>query len=193
MGWALGIHHAIGGLWAFSIPPTQRRSAPGIAAQPLHDATLGRALATLDAGGVTAFSRLRAATAVQRLGRTPTVAPRDRTSGPGEGRYHRHEAPADLHHVLRALRVEHHAGLPVRRTPRSGTTRAARALGPGVTEPLRQCQTSEGTTSLVADSALDRAARLPPRADTGTTWRTRVPATLTAAQTALAPALPEAL
>lgn len=45
----------------------------------------------------------------------------------------------------------------------------------------------------MADSALYRAEHRQPRADTGTTWITRVPATLTAAQTTWAQAIPEAM
>jgi transposase len=50
-----------------------------------------------------------------------------------------------------------------------------------------------GTTSLVADSALSREANLHKLAQLGSSWLTRVPATLTEARTALAQATPEAV
>lgn len=60
--------------------PTQRLIAPGTDAQHLHDDTLGRALDLLYAYGVTELHSLIAATAVQRLGLTPTFAHLDSTS-----------------------------------------------------------------------------------------------------------------
>jgi transposase len=52
----------------FHKKPTSRLLAPSIDAQPLNDDTLGRSLETLDDDGVTAFYRLVATTAAQRLG-----------------------------------------------------------------------------------------------------------------------------
>jgi transposase len=189
--------------------PTPRLIAPGIAAQHRHDATLGRALDTLDAAGVTALYRLMAAMAVQRVGLTPPCAPLESPSCHVDGRSNSHEEPdapvmhmtrgysreprPDLNHVRLALLVAHHAGMPVLMKPRSGHTREARDGGPVVTAPLRQLQTTSRTTYLVADRALYRAENLQPRADTGTTGLPRVPATLTAAQTTLAQAIPAAM
>ena len=68
-----------------------------------------------------------------------------------------------------------------------------RDCGPVVSEPVWPLQTTDGTTYLVADSALYSAEHLQRQADTGTTWMTRVPATLTAAPHALEQATPEAM
>jgi transposase len=64
----------------FQPKPTARLLAPAIQARHLNDATLGRALDTLDDAGVTALSSLLAATAAKRLGLPPTCAPLDSTS-----------------------------------------------------------------------------------------------------------------
>jgi len=138
--------------------PTQRLVAPGIDAQHLPDETLGRALDTLEAAGVVALSRLMAAMAVPRVGLTPTCAHLDRPSFPVEGRSNRHAEPdehvmhmtraysrdhrSDPNHVRLDLMVEHPAGIPVLMKPRSGHTREARDVGPVVTEPMRQLQTT---------------------------------------------------
>jgi hypothetical protein len=184
----------------FQHTPTPRLVAPGIDAPHLHDETRGRAWETRYAAGVTARYRLIAVTAAHRLGLTPTCAPLDRTSCPVDGRDNRSEEPdahvmpltrgdrrahrPDLHHVMLDVMVAHHAGSPVLMTPRSGHTHEARAVGPVVTDHMRPLQTTDGTTSLVADRALDRAANLQKLADTGVIGSTRVPATLTAAQQA---------
>ena len=189
--------------------PTQRLVAPGLEAQPLHDETLGRALDTLDATGVTALDRLMAVTAAQRLGLTPTFAPLDRTSFHVAGRDNSGEEPdapvmhstrgdrrdhrPDRNHVRLDVMVDHHAGIPVLMKPLSGHRSDTRDGGQVVTEHVRQLQTTDGTTSLVADSALDRAENLQKLADAGTTWMTRVPATLTEAQDVLEQVPPEAM
>jgi transposase len=189
--------------------PTQRLIAPGIEAQHLHEETLRRALDTLYAAGVTALYGRMAAMAVPRWGLTPTCAHRDRPSFHVDGRYNSHEEPdepvmhmtrgysrdhrPDLNHVLLDLMVEHHAGIPMLMKPLRGHTSDARDFGQVVTEHMRQLQPTSRTTYLVADSALYRAENLQPLADTGTTWITRVPATLTAAQTTLEQAIPDAM
>ena len=73
MGWALCTNHSIVPMFCQN-KPTPRLVAPGIDAQPLHDETLGRALDTLSAAGVTARYRLMAVMAAHRLGLTPTCA-----------------------------------------------------------------------------------------------------------------------
>jgi transposase len=193
----------------FQNKPTPRLVAPGIEAQHLHDDTLGRALDTLYAAGVTALCRLIAVTAAQRLGLTPTVAHLDSTSFHVDGRYHSGEEPdaqvmpitrgdsrehrPDLNHVRLDLMVEHHAGIPVLMKPLSGHTSDTRDFGQVVTEHVPQLQTTDGMTYLVADSALDSAENLQRLADAGTTWMTRVPATLIEAQHALEHATPDAM
>jgi transposase len=193
---------------SFQHTPTQRLVARGLEAQHLHDETLGRALDTLDAAGLTELSRLMAVTAAQRLGLTPTFAYLDRTSFPVDGRNNRGEKPdtqlmhvtrgdsrdqrPDLNHVRLDGMVEHDAGIPVLMKPLRGHTSDTRHVGQVVTELVRPLQTTARTTYLVADSALDRAENRQKLADTGTTWMTRVPATLTEAPHALEPATPKA-
>jgi transposase len=77
----------------FQNKPISRLIAPGIQASHLNDDTLGRALETLYAYGVTALYSLIAATAARRLGLTPTFTHRDTTSVHVDGRYNSHEAP----------------------------------------------------------------------------------------------------
>ena len=71
----------------FQHKPTSRLLAPAVAASHLHEATLGRALETLYAYGVTDRYRLMAATAARRVGLAPTVLHRDRTRVHGEWRF----------------------------------------------------------------------------------------------------------
>lgn len=190
----------------FQNTPTQRLIAPGIDAQHLHDDTLGRALDRLYADGVTELYRLLAATAAQRLGLAPTFAHLDRTSFHVDGRYNSAEEPEervihstrgssrdhrpDLNQVMLELIVEHQAALPLLMKPLSGHSHDGQAFGQLVSEHIQPLQTTYGTTSLVADSALDSAENLQTLAKTGRQWITRVPATITEAQDALAHADP---
>src|SRR6266542_2146159 len=192
----------------FQHKPTQRLIAPGVEAQHLHDDTLGRALDLLYDYGVTELSSLLAATA-PRLGLTPTFAHLDRTSFHVDGRYNSTEEPEaevmhitrgssrdhrpDLNHVMLTLIVEHQAGMPLLLHPLSGHSSDGQTFGQIVTEHIKQLQTTYGTTSLVADSALSSAETLQALAKTGSQWITRVPATITEAQDALAQADPETM
>ena len=154
----------------FQNKPTQRLIAPGVDAQHLHEDTRGRTLDTLYDYGVTALYRLIAATAAQRLGLAPTFAPLDSPSFPVDGRdnsaaepdaevihltrgYSRDHRP-DLHQVMLDLMVEHQAGIPLLMKPRSGKSSDVQDFGQVVAEPIKQLQTTYGTTDLVADSAL---------------------------------------
>jgi transposase len=190
----------------FQNKPTQRLIAPGIDAQHLHDDTLGRALDLLYDYGVTELYSLIAATAAQRLGLAPTFAHLDSTSFHVDGRYNSAEEPEarvihitrgssraqrpDLNQVMLELIVEHQAGIPLLMKPLSGKSHDGQAFGQIVSEHMQPLQTTYGTTSLVADSALSSAANLQTLAKTGRQWITRVPATLTEAQDALAHADP---
>jgi transposase len=193
----------------FQNKPTHRLMAPGIEAQHLNDDTRGRALDTLYDYGVTALYSLIAGTAAERLGLTPTFAHLDRTSFHVDGRDNSAEEPEarvihitrgysrdhrpDRNQVMLDLSVEHQAGIPLLMQPLSGHTSDARDFGHVVTPHLAQLQATYGTTYLVADSALDSAENLQKLAHTGSKWLTRVPATLTEAQEALAHAAPEAM
>jgi transposase len=193
----------------FQHKPTHRLIAPGIEAHHLNDDTLGRALDTLYDSGVTELYSLIAVTAAQRLGVTPRFAHLDSTSFHVDGRYNSAEEPEahvihitrgysrdhrpDLNQVMLDLIVEHQGGIPLLMKPLSGNTSDARDFGHLVTEHIAQLHTTYGTTYLVADSALYSEQNLHKLAQIGSSWITRVPATLTEAQTALAQATPEAM
>jgi transposase len=154
----------------FQHTPTQRLIAPGIDAQHLHDDTLGRTLDVLSDDGVTELYRLIAATAAQRLGLAPTFAHLDRTSFHVDGRYQSAEEPEaggmhitrgssrghrpDLNQVMLERIVEPQAGIPLLLKPLSGHSHDGQAFGQIGSEPMQPLQTTYGTTSLVADSAL---------------------------------------
>jgi transposase len=156
--------------------PTQRRSAPGIVAPHLPDDTLGRALDRVYDDGVTALSSLIAATAAQRLGLAPMLAHLDRTSCHGDGRDNRAEEPdaevshmtrgysrdhrPDRNHVMLALIGEPQAGVPLLMPSRRGHSRDTQTCGEIVTARMQPRHMTDGTTDLVADSALYRADHL---------------------------------
>jgi transposase len=147
-----------------------------------------------------------ATTAAQRLGLTPTFAHLASTSFHGDGRYNSAEEPdahvihmthgysrdhrPDLHQVMLDLLVAHQAGIPLLMQPLSGNTSETIDFGHVVSQQIQQLHTTYGTTYLVADSALDSEENLHKLADPGSKWITRVPATLTDAQAALAEADP---
>jgi transposase len=88
---------------------------------------------------------------------------------------------------------EQQAGMPLLMNPRSGHSRDAQDVGEAVRTHVHQWQTTDGMTSLVADSALSSAANRQTLAQTHIKWSTRVPATVHAAQTVRAQADPQAL
>jgi transposase len=91
------------------------------------------------------------------------------------------------------LIVEHQAGLPVLRQPLSGHPSAGKTFGHVVKASVTQVQTSYGTTSLVAASALYHEDNLQKLSETTVKWITRVPATLGEAQAGLAHAAPSTM
>jgi transposase len=91
------------------------------------------------------------------------------------------------------LLVAHQAGIPVLLKPLSGNGRDAREFGQIVQDEIAQWQTTYGTTSRVADRALSTADHLQTLAETQSKGITRVPATLRAAQAALAQADPQTM
>jgi transposase len=193
----------------FQHNPTSRLLASGIEARHLNDDTLGRALDTLYAYGVTELYSLIAATAARRLGLRSSFAHLDSTSFPVDGRYNSDEAPEaqvihitrgyrrdhrpDLNHVRLDLIVEHQAGIPVLMQPLSGHSSETRDVGQGGREHRAQLQTTYGTTDRVADSALYSHDNLQKLSETRLKWITRVPATVQEAQTAMAPTDPQAM
>jgi transposase len=193
----------------FQNKPTDQLIAPGVAPEHLHDDALGRALETLYDYGVTELYSLIAATAAQRLGLAPTFAHLDSTSFHVDGRYNSDETPdeqvvhitrgysrdhrPDLNQVMLELIVEHQAGIPVLMKPLSGNSSDAQEFGQVVREHVAQLHTTYGTTYLIADSALYSEANLQQLAQTRMKWITRVPATLSEAQSALAQAAPQAM
>lgn len=174
-----------------------------------HDDARGRALATLDAQGVTALYRLMAATAAERLGLAPRVGPLERARVQVDGRSNRDEEPGaqvgpstrgdrrdhrpDLHHVRWELMGEPHAGLPLLMNPRRGHSREAPDVGEAVRVHRPQWHTTAGLTSRVAESARYREANRQQLAQTHLPWITRGPATVRPAQAVLAQATPQRL
>jgi transposase len=194
----------------FQDKPLARLFAPVLLeAEHLNDDTLGRALDTLYDFGVTALYSLIAATAAKRLGLAPTFAHLDSTSFHVDGRYNSNEAPSDqvihmtkgysrdhrpdLNQVMLALIVEHQAGIPVLMKPLSGNGSDTKEFGQVVRAHIAQLHTTYGITYLVADSALYSAPNLQTLAETQIQWMTRVPATLSDAQAALAQADPQTM
>ena len=193
----------------FHNKPTSRLVAPGIDARHLNDDTLGRALDTLYAVGVTEIYSLIAATAAKRLGLTPTFMHLDSTSFHVDGRYERgddtpdhvitltrgysRDHRPDLNQVMLDLMVEHQAGLPVLMKPLSGNSSDTQDFAQIIQAHLTQLQITYGATYVVADSALYSAENLRTLAQTDTKWITRVPATLGEAHEVLRQARPETM
>jgi transposase len=193
----------------FHNKPTYRLISPRVAPDQLNDDALGRALDTLYDYGVTELYSLIATTAAMRLGLAPRFAHLDSTSFHVDGRYNSAEEPEaevihitrgysrdhrpDLNQVMLELMVEHQAGLPLLMQPLSGNSSDAQEFGQVIQEHLAQLQTTYGLTYLVADSALYSADNLQKFAETKLKWITRVPATLQAAQQALAQVAPQDL
>src|SRR5215510_6618115 len=193
----------------FHNKPISRLIAPGIQASHLNDDTLGRALDTLYAVGVTALYSLIAATEAKRLGLTAMFTHLDSTSLHVDGRYNSDEEPGehvihitrgysrdqgpDLNQVMLDLIVEHQAGIPVLMKPLNGNSSDTHDFGQIITDHMAQLQTTYGTTFLVADSALYSAENLQKLAETRLKWITRVPATLREAQAVLAQADPQTM
>jgi transposase len=194
----------------FQDKPLSRLFAPLLLeAKHLNDDTLGRALDTLYASDVTALYSLIAATAAQRLALAPTFAHLDTTSFHVDGRYNSEAEPEaevihitrgysrdhrpDLNQVMLELIVEHQAGIPILMTPLSGNSSDAQEFGHVVREHIAQLHATYGPPYLVADSALYSAENLQQLAETQLKWITRVPATVSDAQAALAQADPQTM
>jgi transposase len=190
----------------FQNKPTYRLISPRLAPEQLNDDALGRALDTLYAYGVTALYSLIAATAATRLDLRPTYMHLDSTSVHVDGRYNRDEPPSEqvvhittgdrrdhrpnLNQVMLELIVEHQAGIPGLRKPLSGNSSDPQEFGQVIQAHINQLQTTNGATSLVADSALYSEANHDTLAQTAIQWITRVPATVSDAPVALADANP---
>jgi transposase len=193
----------------FQNKPTYRLISPRVAPDQLNDDALGRALDSLYAYGVTELYSLMAATAAERLGLTPRFAHLDSTSFHVDGRYNRDEEPEeqvihitrgysrdhrpDLNQVMLELIVEHQAGIPILMQPLSGNSSDAQEFGQVIRAHIDQWHTTYGVTYFVADSALYSEADLQKLAHTAMKWITRVPATLSETQAALAQVDPQAL
>jgi transposase len=133
----------------------------------------------------------------------------DSTSFHVDGRYNSEEEPeAEVMHITRGysrdhrpdlnqvrleLMVEHQAGLPVLMPPLSGNSRDVQEFGHVIKASMAPLHTTSGSTYLVADSALYSEDNLQKLAETKVKWITRGPATLSAAQTALAQAHPQTM
>jgi transposase len=142
----------------FQNKPTYRLVSPRIAPEQLNDDALGRALATLDAHGVTELYSLIAATAAERLGLAPRFGHLESPSVHVAGRYNSDEEPGeqvvhitrgysrdqrpDLNQVMLERMVEHQAGIPILMNPLSGKSRDAHDFGEAVRAPMHQLQTT---------------------------------------------------
>jgi transposase len=193
----------------FHNKPTYQLISPRVTPAQLNDDALGRALDTLYTAGVTELYRLIAATAAQRLGLAPRFAHLDSTSFHVDGRYNSDEEPdarvihitqgysrehrPDLNQVMLELIVEHQAGIPVLMKPLSGNSSDAQEFGQVIRAHIDQLHPTYGATYLVADSALYSAENLQQLAETHMKWITRVPATVSEAQAALAQANPQTM
>jgi transposase len=193
----------------FHNKPTSRLISPRVRPEQLTDDALGRALETRYTYGVTELYSLIAAHAAQCLGLAPRFAHLDTTSFHVDGRYNSDAAPQeqvvhitrgysrdhrpDLNQVILELIVEHQAGIPILMQPLSGNSSDVRDFGEVVRTHVNQLQTAYGLTYLVADSALYSEANLAKLAQTQIKWITRVPATVSDAQAALAQADPQSM
>jgi transposase len=193
----------------FQHKPTSRLISPRVTPAQLNDDALGRTLDTLYTYGVTELYSLIAATAAQRLGLAPRFLHLDSTSFHVEGRYNSDEAPSehvvhitkgysrdhrpDLNQVMLELIVEHQAGIPLLMKPLSGNRSDGREFGHIIQEHIAQLQTTYGATYLVADSALYSETNLQQLATTPIKWISRVPTTVSEAQTAVAQANPQTM
>ena len=86
--------------------------------------------------------------------------------------------------------VEQRAGLSGRMHPLHGHSREAPACGQLIQDPRAPRHTTDGTPALVADRALESEDTRHRLSETRLQWRTRVPATVSAAPAALAHADP---
>jgi transposase len=193
----------------FQNKPTYRLISLRVAPEQLNDDALGRTLDTLYDYGVTELYSLIAATAAERLGLAPRFTHLDSTSFHVDGRYNSDEEPdehvvhitkgysrdhrPDLNQVMLDLIVEHQAGIPVLMKPLSGNSSDGKEFGHIVHEHIAQLQATYGPTYLVADSALYSEDNLQKLAATHLKWITRVPATFSEAQAALAQANPQTM
>jgi transposase len=193
----------------FQHKPTYRLISPRVTPEQLNDDALGRTLDTLYAYGVTELYSLIAVSAAKRLGLCPTYTHLDTTSFHVDGRYNSDEEPEgqvvritkgysrdhrpDLNQVMLELMVEHQAGIPILMTPLSGNSSDPQTFGQVIRAHIEQLHTTYGATYLVADSALYSEDNLDKLAQTAIKWITRVPATLSEAQAALAQADPQAM
>jgi hypothetical protein len=91
------------------------------------------------------------------------------------------------------LIVEHQAGIPLLMHPLSGNSRDVQEFGQVIRTHIEPWHTTYGVTYIVAASALYSEANLQKLAQTAMKWITRVPATLSEAQAALAQVDPQAL
>ena len=193
----------------FQNKPTARLISPRVTSKQLNDDALGRTLDTLYAYGVTELYSLIAVNAATRLGLRPTSMHLDTTSFHVDGRYNSDEEPdgqvvhitkgysrdhrPDLNQVMVELMVEPQAGIPLRMAPLSGNSSDSHTFSQLIHDHLAHLHTTYGATYVVADSALYSEDTLGKLAQTALKWITRVPATLSEAQAALAQADPQSM
>ena len=193
----------------FDTKPISRLISPRVTPEQLNDDALGRILDTLYAYGVTELYSLIAVNAARRLGLSPTYMHLDTTSFHVDGRYNSDDEPQeqvvhitkgysrdhrpDLNQVMLELIIEHQAGIPILMQPLSGNSSDPKTFGQVIRSHIDHLHTTYGATYLVADSALYSEDNLSNLAQTAIKWITRVPATLSEAQAALAQADPKTM
>jgi transposase len=142
----------------FQNKPPRQLGSLRVTPEQLNEDALGRALDILSTYGVTELYRLIAATAAKQLGLCPTYTPLDTTSFHVDGRSNSDEEPEDqVVHItkgysrdhrpdrnqgMREVIVEHQAGIPVLRQPRSGHSSDPQAFGHVIRAPIAQLQTT---------------------------------------------------
>ena len=187
----------------FESKPTDRLIGWGIEPEHLNDDVLGRALDSLYERGVTELYSIVALEAAKRLGLTSRFAHLDSSSFHVDGNYNSDAAPSedagvihitkgysrdhrpDLNQVVLDLMVEHQAGIPMLMKPLSGNESDAVNFRGVITEHVQQLQEAHSLPYLVADSSLYNQESLKVLGQSGIKWISRVPHTLTEANTAL--------
>jgi transposase len=192
----------------FRNKPTERLVGAGISPEHLNDDTLGKALDTLHAFGITELYQLIAQQAAQRLGLLggqPAVGHLDTTSFHVDGRYNSEEDAGfdeqaagvihvskaysrdhrdDLNQVVLELITESQANLPIMMRPLSGNASDKVSFKDAIERHIGQLQADGGggggggLSMVVIDSAGFTQESLMACQRQGLRWVMRVPATV---------------
>ncbi len=200
----------------FRNKPTERLVGAGVSSEHLNDDTLGKALDTLHAFGLTELYRLIAQRAAERLGLGGKVAVGhlDTTSFHVDGRYNSEEDDdfdenagvihvskgysrdhrQDLNQVVLELITESRANLPMMMRPLSGNASDKTSLKDAIERHVGQLRGDDGDPSMVVtDSAGFTRECLAACQRQGLRWVMSVPATVGEARRRLEEVDPEKL